>query len=178
MRTPKDKLAGLVAAVNRPYTAVIPQIIVETGTFRGQLTVLLPEAFRVVHTIELSSVLYKARPKRDDIDWIHGDSADVLPRLSEKYPNEPVLWLLDAHYFPAKHTAGAGTFPLWRELQTLRKRHTPDIVAVDDVHTFGKKRGPQMPGWEGVSPASLSNALGGASHVEEIADMCVLWRSI
>lgn len=156
--------------------ASLPRVAVESGTFRGQTAIALPKLFEVVHTIELSDKLFTIHPKDDRVEWHHGDTRVVLPKLALEI-EEPVFWLLDAHYFAGSEAAGKGPLPLWDELQAISPRKFADVVAVDDVHTFGKKRPREYGGWESVSANSLMSALGRVVKHQVIGDMFVMWRS-
>ena len=64
------------------YAAISrPQVCVETGTYRGDGSLLLAKQFRIVHTIELSSKWHEFSSKRladvQNIVCHHGDSAEL-----------------------------------------------------------------------------------------------------
>lgn len=177
MRTPEMKAAGVALALADLRTQPRPRVVVETGTHRGQLAVLLPRMFEVVHTVERSPELYASRPKDSRVWWHHGDSREKVAELADTYRDEPVFWLLDAHYFDAKHAAGANDLPLWEEIALISARRQPDLVAVDDVHTFGKKRPERFGRWDLVTTDSLKLKLERVTHSEAICDMFIMWRS-
>lgn len=152
---------------------VAPTTVVETGTFRGQFTLRLPELFQVVHTVELSARLFATHPDDLRINWHHGDSAEVVAKLAVEL-KEPVLWYLDAHYFAGADAAES--FPLWRELRAISARSQPDIVVVDDVHTFGKQRDKKYGPWHAVTPKALVKALGRVTGHCQIKDAYVMYR--
>jgi hypothetical protein len=81
----------------------------------------------------------KARMKYGSlgINFYQGDSAEVLPLVAETI-QEPVFFYLDAHAWGRPEVAQEKPFPLWAELNYIRSRSFPDIVAIDDYHTFGK----------------------------------------
>lgn len=77
------------------------KVLIETGTYRGDMVRATRSAFREIYTIELGDALH-ARARQlfapfPHIHLLHGDSAktlrDVLTRV-----HEPCLFWLDAHY--------------------------------------------------------------------------------
>lgn len=181
----QNKLATLRAILGRvvPGAGPFPLVAIETGTLRGEFTVLLPSLFPTVHTIELSMALYAQLPIEDKrINWHLGDSRivmrDLLPTIKET-----CLFFLDAHWFNSRiegrsdGVVGHGDFPLWGELDLIAQRPFADLVVVDDFHAFGLDRGTDYAGWESVTPESLSARLGRVVKHEVIDDMCALWRA-
>lgn len=153
-----------------------PRIAVETGTYRGTMTLLLARHFEVVHTVEMSDALYSKLPRDGavNVTWHRGDTRIILPKLCLEI-EEPVLWFLDAHYF-AGAGAARGGLPIWNELSAIANRPYADVVAVDDVHTFGKKRPPEYGEWRAVTPDSLLKALGRVDRHAVAGDMFMMWR--
>jgi hypothetical protein len=139
---------------------IVPRAFVETGTQHAETTRLARRLYEIVETIELSGDLYRvalARYGGNGIRFHHGDSATLLAEILESY-REPVCIYLDAHWYPSKGVVGEDGFPLWRELATLASRPYPDIVVVDDVHSFGRAQ--PTPEWKDVVPSRITKALG------------------
>lgn len=155
-----------------------PRVAVETGTYKGAMTLRLANAFEVVHTIELSDKLHATHPPDASgrVTWHHGDTRDVLPRLCVEIC-EPVLWFLDAHFFSGVHAAGQGALPLWAELKAISKRPYADVVAVDDVHTFGMARPKEYGDWVSVNPKAITKYVGRCEKCWTAHDMCLVRRS-
>ena len=113
---------------------------IETGTHKAQGLLQVYKHFKNVETIELAKPLYKVslrRTKHTHIICHHGDSTEVLPKLSEQY-KEATVFYLDAHYcMPRNQHIVNAQFPLWKELEMLMKRPYKDIIIIDDVHAFG-----------------------------------------
>lgn len=141
-----------------------PRVYVETGTYHGQQLAVAAPLFARAIGVELNPEFVKASARAaPSAELICGDTREVLPRLARDI-KEPALFYLDAHFCKTKPPISPSPFPLWDELIVLRARGYPDIVLVDDVHTFGKKR-PELnyrgaPDWEGVTEASISSFLG------------------
>lgn len=157
-----------------------PQVWVETGCADGKQLVVAAPLFSRVFGVELDAhhaeAANKAVSAAPHVVVIHGDTQKELPKLAARM-NEPVLFYLDAHYCAMKPPIRKSPFPLWDELILLRQRPFADIVIVDDVHTFGKRRDDlrykDAPEWEGVTGASLSSFLGVPG--ETIGDGWVMW---
>jgi len=139
---------------------VTPRVFVETGTLHAETARFARQVYEVVETIELSDTLYRdaaARYGGNGIQFHHGDSATLLPQILEGY-EEPVCIYLDAHWFPREGVVGQGAFPLWHELAVVAPRPYPDIVVVDDVHSFGRTA--PTAEWQDVVPSRITEALG------------------
>ena len=148
---------------------------VETGLGCGDNLdrALQSEYFDYIAGVELSPELFRRNTERfrdSSALIIEGDSAKVIPKLAESI-NEPCLWYLDAHYcLGFDGHAAKNSFPLWTELQALRKRKHKDIIIVDDVHAFGRKTSDLKEGytddpiaWERVTPSGILKYLGAES---------------
>lgn len=117
------------------------EVLVETGTFEGEMARKCRDAFREIHTIELDPGLAERAARRlGRWPWIRvhtGDSAELLPALLERL-REPVLFWLDGHYSGAGTAHGAEETPLPREIETIASRGVPgDVVLVDDARLLG-----------------------------------------
>lgn len=170
------KSAGDLDLIRQRFGAG-PGVFVESGTFHGKTTRWALQRFSVVHTIELSDVLY-AEAIRDlaPLGAIchHGDTADVLPRLAETI-HEPACWFLDAHWLNQPGAAGKDTpLPLQDELTALAARPYADIVIVDDVASFGKDH--YQPGWGQVSLDWIAGHFPGHRLAVRHKDCAVVYR--
>jgi len=116
-------------------------VLVETGTFEGEmLTSQLPNFKRLI-SIELDQELYRAARTRfaayPQVQLLQGDSGVMLAEAIKDL-NEPALFWLDAHYSFGV-TAGRGmNAPIFRELSCLTGRQRfPDAILIDDARLFG-----------------------------------------
>ncbi len=136
--------------------------IVETGTGQCATTFELAGTGVEVLTIEANYSRYElnkdiAKPKHRDIAFLLGDSAEML---FTTFIEEPMLFYLDAHY--CQQWEAEDSFPLFTELSQIAERKQADIVIVDDVHTFSRKR-PELGSanrWIDVSPHLICIRLG------------------
>lgn len=162
-------------------------IYVETGTGSGGslIEALAWKTFKSLRTIELSeprwrkAIIRIARNRLARVvkynkeiviaettdaralSFNCGDSATVLEAICPGFTC-PAFFHLDAHYCTTKAgDAAPNQFPLWKELETIKARLHPDIISVDDVHTFGKLRpdfgtNDNPENWHGVTAGSLA----------------------
>jgi len=156
------------------------RIAIETGVFHASTTRQLARLFEQVHGIELSDMYYETATKTckpfSNITIHHGDSALVLPVLGEQL-QEPVLFYLDAHWFDFSQVADSAPFPLWQEMEYIKGRKHPDIIVVDDAHTFGKAVG-HVQEWVDLSMEALVQSLGAetVADSDQVYDWGVIWR--
>lgn len=141
------KEEGFVGYINASIGSC-PEVLVETGTYRGSTVERTLDRFRVVHTIELSEDWYrynvdKFRDVKQGLVLHLGDSAEVLERLLPGI-DEPVLCFLDAHYSgeaePYPTAFGRDETPLLRELSAISRNRPPgagDVIIIDDARLFG-----------------------------------------
>jgi hypothetical protein len=114
--------------------AVGARTLVETGTNVGNSAALAARMFERVVTIEKDPTLHAtARARYGDlrnVEWMLGDSRDILPQLDL---SEPTVFWLDGHW-SAGDTAGEGDeCPLLEELATIGPRHA---ILIDDARLF------------------------------------------
>lgn len=157
-----------------------PVNFVETGTYKAESIHAVSSMFKKCYTIEVSKILFsaaKSTSKGDNVAFLYGDSAEILPQLCKEL-KEPTVFYLDAHWFKWDHTIGGkSTFPLWTELQVIRDRQKKDIIIVDDAHAFGRTHihtGEEDPlPWHEVSPESINGVL-----IESRIEYCELFPDL
>lgn len=114
--------------------AVGARTLVETGTNVGNSAALAARLFERVVTIEKDPTLHAAaregHANLPNVEWMLGDSRDILPRLDL---SEPTVFWLDGHW-SAGDTAGEGDeCPLLDELATIGPEHA---ILIDDARLF------------------------------------------
>jgi hypothetical protein len=120
-------------------------ILIETGTFRGDMVHAMLADFAVIHTIELSPALAHAARARFSGDAhvsVHeGDSSAVLPGLLAKI-NEPCLFWLDGHSSGGETALGSIQSPILAELATILRHAVGNhVILVDDAREFAHGKG-------------------------------------
>lgn len=114
-------------------------ILVETGTFLGDMIEGQRNNFKNIFSIELGNKLYKKAKKKFDnfshIDILQGDSGEVLHKL---VPNlkEPALFWLDGHYSGGVTALGSKECPVPEELNAIFKSELHHIILIDDARLF------------------------------------------
>ena len=116
-------------------------ILVETGTYQGEMVHSMSYAFRRVYSIELSDDLFERARSRFSsqahIELIHGDSAQMLPSVLNRL-TEPALFWLDGHYSGGETARSAEDTPILAELdQILTAAEIGHVIVIDDARCFG-----------------------------------------
>jgi hypothetical protein len=119
------------------------QILIETGTFMGDMIFAQRKYFKQIHTIELSEEYFMKAKKRFDkyshIKIYQGDSPVVLETIMPKIKGRALFWL-DAHYSVDLFARGNSDCPLFAELDVIfaynDKKH---IILIDDARDFTGK---------------------------------------
>jgi len=117
------------------------RILVETGTFRGDLIFALLHDFDHLYSIEMQHELFLAAEKRfaaeKTVTILEGDSTSALPPILAKLQMPAVFWL-DAHASGGETARGAIETPIVSELTSILnhpiKTH---VILIDDAREFG-----------------------------------------
>lgn len=116
-------------------------VLVETGTFEGDMLNRQLPNFKQLISIELDEELYRAARTRfaayPQVQLLQGDSGVKLAEAIKDL-KEPALFWLDAHYSFGV-TAGRGmNAPIFNELRCLTGRQQfRDAILIDDARLFG-----------------------------------------
>ena len=117
------------------------KILVETGTYYGDMMAAMKPHFKQLYSIELSKALHKLcvrRFKHDkQIRLIQGDSGVELKKIVDQL-DQPALFWLDGHYSSGATAKGDSNTPIREELgSVLKARIKGHIVIIDDANNFG-----------------------------------------
>lgn len=117
------------------------KVLVETGTFYGDMVEAMKSHFDQIYSIELSQNLCAKAQNRfkglQHIEVIQGDSGIELKNLMAKI-NRPTLFWLDGHYSGGETALGANQTPVYEELEHILL--APDlrhVIIIDDARCFG-----------------------------------------
>ena len=116
-------------------------VLIETGTFEGEMVRKCRKAFRRIFTIELDPAL-AARARRRfakdaGVTVLQGDSAERLPEVLRQLDGPAVLWL-DGHYSGGITALGSKETPLLEELGALARHGRRDhVILIDDARMLG-----------------------------------------
>jgi hypothetical protein len=116
------------------------RILVETGTFAGNMVEAMRRHFDRIHSIELSREYHVSAKGRfaafPHIDLLFGDSGDVLRRVVENLDGPALFWL-DGHYSGGISARGAKDTPIIEELDCIFPSRFEHMVIIDDARLFG-----------------------------------------
>jgi predicted O-methyltransferase YrrM len=118
------------------------KILVETGTYYGDMVEAMKDSFDRLYSIELSKELYEKARRRfkgvEHIELIHGDSAIELRQTINRI-NQSALFWLDGHYSAGDTARGDKETPIYEELDHIL--NAPDrghVIIIDDARCFGR----------------------------------------
>jgi len=116
------------------------RILVETGTYLGEMVRAMKDAFDEIYSIEIDETLAgRARKKfsrYDHITILHGDSGELLERLLEGI-RSPCLFWLDSHYSGGLTGKGARETPVTEELNHILNHPVRNhVILIDDARCF------------------------------------------
>lgn len=119
------------------------KVLVETGTFRGDMMEAQKKNFETLYSVELSPEFWeraKQRFKNDaHIHLIQGDSGAVLPKLVPEI-KQPALFWLDGHYCSPGTALSEIECPIYAEIDAIFKNNINHVMLVDDARLFIGKR--------------------------------------
>jgi len=115
-------------------------ILVETGTWKGDSVFALRHVFKEIHTIELAPELYQQAAQRfAHLPHIHchfGDSATLLTKVAKDVTESTLFWL-DGHFCAGSSARGDKDTPISEELNFLLQRDAGrNVVLIDDARLF------------------------------------------
>ena len=120
-------------------------VLVETGTYKGDMVQAMLGRFKQIISIELGDDLCAAARERfrdrTDVELIHGDSGTQIATVVERLTTPALFWL-DGHYSAGDTAKGSLDTPIYQELACTFAPGVPDhVVLVDDARCFGRDAG-------------------------------------
>lgn len=117
------------------------EVLVETGTFKGDTIATMLSVFEKIISSELSPELWADATKRFEVHphvcVLQGNSPEKLREVHAELRNAGVLYWLDAHWCVASNTAGEHSqCPLLEELHAIGKLNDRSVVLIDDARLF------------------------------------------
>jgi len=115
-------------------------IMIETGTYLGQMIEAQKGIFKQVFSIELSQDLFEKAQKRfkndSNVTIVQGDSGKVMGKVLEKI-SEPAIFWLDGHYSSGVTAKGDTDCPIFGELSAIfNATKLNHIFLIDDARFF------------------------------------------
>ncbi|MCW3073842.1 MAG: hypothetical protein JWP69_911 [Flaviaesturariibacter sp.] len=156
-------------------------VLVETGTFLGDMVFAMEPHFKTIYSIELSKEFHAQAQKRfrnsAKVRLVFGDSAKKLKEVVAEL-NEPALFWLDGHYSGGTTAKGDKECPVYEELESIFSSSLHHVIIIDDARLFiGKNDYPTFPeltsfvkGYHAEATLSIENdsiliTLSTSSHV-------------
>lgn len=129
------------------------KILVEKGTYYGDMIDAMKKHFDIIYSIELSQELHDLAQKRFDgdqkIHLIQGDSGKELGKIMDSL-SQPALFWLDGHYSGGETAKGELETPIYQELShILNAKEQKHIILIDDARCFGTN--PSYPTLEDIT---------------------------
>ena len=107
------------------------KLLVETGTYLGDMVEAQRNHFEKIYSVELSKKLFQRATKRfkvySHINILNGDSGVVLNKLIQEI-DKPALFWLDGHYSEGITAKGAKECPVLEELEAIQKSNFYHII--------------------------------------------------
>jgi hypothetical protein len=115
------------------------EILVETGTYFGDMVEAQKNNFQKIYSIELSKKLFAKAERRfksfPQIEILNGDSGVLLNRLIPKI-TKPALFWLDGHYSGGITALGNKACPVPEEINAILKSNFDHVILIDDARLF------------------------------------------
>jgi hypothetical protein len=121
------------------------KVLVETGTYLGEMIKANLKNFSSIHSVELGDLLFGAArskfAKYSHVSLYHGDSAEVMPFILRPL-SQPALFWLDAHYSGGITAKGKIDTPILEELRVILSHNIKGhVILIDDARCFDGKNG-------------------------------------
>jgi hypothetical protein len=121
------------------------QVLIETGTFFGDMMDAQRKNFQQLVSIELDETLHKNAVKRfkpyKNIKLLRGDSGKVLAEVVSSL-KEPAIFWLDGHYSAGNTAMGSSFCPVPEELNAIFSHSLlKHVILIDDARDFVGKDG-------------------------------------
>jgi hypothetical protein len=114
-------------------------ILVETGTYLGDMVWAQKNYFKKIFSIELGVELWENAVKRfkdySSITILKGDSGKILNEVIPLLDEIAIFWL-DGHYSAGITAKGDKECPIFEELEAIFKSNFSHILLIDDAMYF------------------------------------------
>jgi len=115
------------------------ELFVETGTYRGLTSCWAANHFKLVKTIEYSTVIFDETrnkySKLPNVEFIFGDSRIELKNIVDLTNEAAIIWL-DAHWCSFDTYGESDQCPLLEELEIIIESKSKHIILIDDARLF------------------------------------------
>lgn len=116
------------------------KIFIETGTAGGSSITTASKMFNKCYTIELIEGRVDSDMKKsvfyNNVEFLTGNSVDILGSLITNHIGHYIFFFLDAHYSDSvPNTSGVKECPVLEELKIISS-HQTSIILIDDARLF------------------------------------------
>jgi len=116
------------------------RVLVETGTYMGDMVHAVRRDFDAIYSIELSPLHHAYARKRlagsPNVHLLLGDSGEVLGKVLDGV-SRPCLFWLDSHYSGGATARANVETPIVRELEAIAKHAVKShVILIDDARDF------------------------------------------
>jgi hypothetical protein len=115
------------------------RILIETGTYLGEMVLAQMNWFDKIYSIELDKKLYRYNKKQfgsnKKIELIQGDSGKSLKYILDII-DKPAIIFLDGHYSGGITAKGELMCPIYNELDLIFNSNLPHLIIIDDRRLF------------------------------------------
>jgi hypothetical protein len=119
------------------------RVLVETGTYYGEMVAAMKNRFDTIYSVEFDSALAQRAQKkfarRLHIHIIQGDSQQVVPEILHTL-DKPALFWLDAGYYGWAGMQGEKQ-RLTSELEAILSHHLQHVILMDDARGLNGQDG-------------------------------------
>ncbi len=134
------------------------KVLIETGTFLGDMVEAMKGHFNEIYSIELGGELHEKAKIRfsgeDSIKLILGDSGVELENIVNIL-DQPALFWLDGHYSMGVTAQGDKDTPIYEELTHIfNSKEFDHVIIIDDARCFGTE--PTYPSIEEIKDFIMS----------------------
>jgi hypothetical protein len=114
-------------------------VLIETGTFLGDMVEAQRNNFKKIFSIELQHDLAEKAKKRfrdlDHIKILEGNSGKLLKTILIEV-KEPAIFWLDAHYSGGLTARGESECPIYQEIDAIFATKENHLLLIDDARLF------------------------------------------
>lgn len=115
------------------------RVLIETGTYLGDMIFAQLNNFDRIYSIELSRELYDRGLKRfrgePKVTLLNGDSGVRIDEIISALKEKAIFWL-DGHYSGGITAQGGKDCPVMEELQSIVKSTFDHTILIDDARLF------------------------------------------
>lgn len=153
----------------------LPNIFIETGTYKGGTIIPLSKYFKQLYTIELNENSYNytknvaSTQGITNINFYNGESESILPNLikNELINYNKIIFFLDAHVTISRKTKlftskGSTDVPVCLELEIIASNYKNEcLIIIDDTTNFGKTSSEETAhaDWSLINNATINKSL-------------------